>query len=371
VNEEKIKALVYCLETLTERLSGPINIMEVCGTHTVAIHRAGIKQLLGSQTRLISGPGCPVCVTPNEYVDKAVWYSQQPNTVVATFGDMFKVPGSYSSLAESQAQGGKVQLVYSPLEAVELASHNPVRKVVFLGIGFETTAPLIASAIVRARKGGIHNFLVLCGHKTVPEALEVIATHPLLNLQGLILPGHVSCIIGKKPYEFLAEDHNLAGVIAGFEPADILESICLLLRQLAEGRSAVEVQYKRAVSAEGNKQALGIMDEVFHPSDSEWRGLGVIAGSGLKIREKYSEWDAELVCPAQTGKPRQHKGCICGAIITGLKEPDQCPLFGNSCNPEHPIGPCMVSSEGTCGTHFTYQLKGIENENSIHSKLAR
>ena len=363
--KEKIKALIYCVKSLCNRLPDRINLMEVCGTHTVAIYRAGIKQLLCQKTRLISGPGCPVCVTPNDFVDKAIWYSFQPQTIVATFGDMFKVPGSYSSLAEAQAQGGKVHLVYSPLEAVELAKNNPDKKIVFLGIGFETTAPAVAYSILSARKANLHNFMVLSGHKTVPEALEKIAAHPLLNLDGFILPGHVSCIIGRKPYEFLSGVQHLPGVISGFEPVDILESLCMLYKQIVEGRCQIETQYRRAVPENGNRAALAIMQEVFLPKDSEWRGLGIIPKSGLALREKYSDWDAEVVYPSQIPKPRQHKGCICGAIIMGLKEPEECPLFGNLCHPEHPIGPCMVSSEGTCGTHFSYQIRGRLNESSV------
>ena len=360
--KEKLKALLYCCRRLGSRLKEEINFMEVCGTHTVAIYRAGIKQILCSKTRLISGPGCPVCVTPNEFVDKAAWYAYQPNTIVATFGDMFKVPGSITSLSEAQSQGGKVQLVYSPLEVVQLAEKNPDQKIVFLGIGFETTAPLVGYAILRARDLNLHNFLVLSGHKTVPEALEKIASHPLLNLHGLILPGHVSCVIGQKPYRFLAEQYHLPGVISGFEPVDILESLCLLYKQVSEGRCQIEVQYRRAVPEQGNQKAVRVMQEVFFRKDSEWRGLGVIPGSGLGIREKYSDWDAEVVFPARIDRPHQHRGCICGAVITGLKEPEECSLFGNQCNPEHPIGPCMVSSEGACGTHFLYQLRGDFNE---------
>ena len=364
--KEKIKALIFCVKSLCHRLPEPVNLMEVCGTHTVAIYRSGIKQILCHKTRLISGPGCPVCVTPNELVDKAIWYALQSHTIVATFGDMFKVPGSYSSLAEAKTKGGKVQLTYSPLEALELAKRNPEERVVFLGVGFETTAPLVASAILKAKEHNISNFMVLCGHKTIPQALEKIANNPFLNLQGLILPGHVSCIIGKKPYEFLARDCNLRGVISGFEPTDILESICLLYKQIVEGRCEIEVQYRRAVSPEGNQEALAVLERVFTSSDSEWRGLGIIANSGLSIREEFSNWDADLVYPAQIGKPIQHKGCICGAVITGLKEPEECSLFGDICNPEHPVGPCMVSSEGTCGTHFLYQAREIENESPVH-----
>jgi hydrogenase expression/formation protein HypD len=360
--EEKTKALIYCVKCLCGRLKENINFMEVCGTHTVAIYRAGIKQILCKKTRLISGPGCPVCVTPNELVDKAVWYALQPKTVVATFGDMFKVPGSDFSLAEAQAKGGSIHLVYSPLEAVQLADRHPDLKIIFLGIGFETTAPLVAYAVLSARRANLHNFLVLSGHKTVPEALEKIAANPLLNLHGLILPGHVSCIIGRRPYDFLAEQYHIPGVISGFEPEDILESLCLLLKQINEGRCQVETQYRRAVPEEGNKQALEMIQEVFTKKDSEWRGLGVINQSGLALREKYSDWDAEVVYPAQINKPRQHRGCICGAVISGLKEPEECSLFGNPCRPEHPVGPCMVSSEGTCGTHYLYQARGGFNE---------
>lgn len=360
--EEKTKALIYCVKSLCGRLKESINFMEVCGTHTVAIYRAGLKQILCQKTRLISGPGCPVCVTPNEFVDKAVWYALQPKTVVATFGDMFKVPGSDSSLAEAQAKGGRVQLIYSPLEAVALAEEHPDRKIIFLGIGFETTAPLVAYSILSARKANLHNFLVLSGHKTVPDALEKIAANPHLNLHGLILPGHVSCVIGRRPYDFLAQKYNIPGVISGFEAEDILESLCMLFRQLNEGRCQIDTQYRRAVPEEGNDKALEIIQEVFIHRDSEWRGLGVIHNSGLALREKYSEWDADVVFPARINKPRQHRGCICGAVISGLKEPEECTLFGQTCRPEHPVGPCMVSSEGTCGTHFLYQLRGGLNE---------
>lgn len=339
---------IHSLET------GAVNLMEVCGTHTVAIARNGLRDVMPPNVRLISGPGCPVCVTANRDIDTAIEFSRQPNVTVATFGDMMKVPGSYSSLAREKAEGADVRIVYSPLDALSLAEKDPHRHVVFIGVGFETTVPVIAAAIRRAQAAGIENFSVFSAHKTVPGALSVLVNDPDVRIDGLILPGHVSTIIGLEPYRFLAEDFHVPGVITGFEPVDVLQGIWMLLRQLAERRAEIEIAYGRGVAAEGNSTARKLIEEIFEPTGAEWRGIGLIPGTGLGIKPSFSAYDAEKRVPVSPPEPREIKGCQCGEVLRGVTLPYECKLFGRGCTPEHPIGPCMVSSEGSCAAYYRY-----------------
>ncbi|MBC7187676.1 MAG: hydrogenase formation protein HypD [Calditrichaeota bacterium] len=331
-----------------------VRLMEVCGTHTMAIYRNGIRQLLPENIVLISGPGCPVCVTPNDYIDRAIAFARRPDVTVCTFGDMVRVPGSSSSLELEKSRRADVRVVYSPLDAVEVAVQNPGRKVVFLGVGFETTAPTVAAAIELAAAKGVDNFFVSSAHKVMPPALAALTADARLGLKGFILPAHVSAIIGVVPYQFLAAKHGMAGVIAGFEPLDILQGILMLVEQVAEGRAAIEVQYTRVVREEGNPRALALLERVFQPCDAEWRGLGMIAGSGLAIRAEYAAHQAEANIIVEPEQTVVHPSCRCGEVLRGLLHPRECPLFGTVCTPETPVGACMVSTEGTCAACYKY-----------------
>jgi hydrogenase expression/formation protein HypD len=338
-----------------EALGRPAKLMEVCGTHTMAAFRCGLRSLLPERVALSSGPGCPVCVTPISFIDRAIAIARLPGTLVATFGDMLRVPGSEATLERARAEGAALQVVYSPADALALARREPEREVVFLGVGFETTAPTVAWTIREAHLSGVANYSVLCAHKTMPQAMSALVRSGELGIDGFLCPGHVTTIIGPEAYEFLAREHGVPCVVAGFEPADIAAGIAMLLAQLAGGRAEVQVQYDRAVLPGGNPAAQAVIDEVFEPSDAEWRGLGVIPGSGLAIRPAFAGQDAErrygaLDVPA----PRPRKGCICGAVLRGAKTPRDCPLFGDACTPGDPWGPCMVSSEGTCSAWYRY-----------------
>ena len=350
---ERLKALASSLQDIP--LGGRnVTLMEVCGTHTMNVHRHGVRDVLPTDVRLISGPGCPVCVTPRRGIDTAIAYARRPETIVATFGDMMRVPGSTSSMAEERVRGADVRVVYSALDAVHIARDNPEKSVVFVGIGFETTIPGIAQTILIADKEGIRNFMVLALGKIIPPAMELLVDDPRLNINGFLAAAHVSTIIGLKPYEPIAKK-GVPVVVAGFEPADILAGVAALLGQISEGRSEVENEYARVARPDGNPQALGIMNKVFEISDAEWHGLGVIPGSGLKIREEYALFDAERRIPVEVEPTRRESGCRCGEILMGLIEPPDCPLFGNVCTPSTPEGSCMVSSEGTCAAYYKYR----------------
>jgi len=339
---------------LAGRLEKPLTFMEVCGTHTMSIYQSGLRHLLPATVSLISGPGCPVCVTPNEYIDRAIACCRLPGTIVATFGDMVRVPGSSSSLLEERARGADVRIVYSPLDAVTLAEVNRDSRVVFLGVGFETTAPTIAGSILTASGRGLSNYLVLSAHKTIPIPMQILSSDPELSIDGYLCPAHVSAIIGAKAYRSMAEGRGIPCVVTGFEPVDIMKGVEMLVRQMAERRSVVEIEYSRVVTWEGNRKAREVMAEVFAPCDTEWRGLGVIPGSGLEIREKYAAFDAGKVLPIEAEAVREHPGCRCGDILKGKVTPFQCPLFATACTPEAPVGACMVSSEGTCAAAYKY-----------------
>jgi hydrogenase expression/formation protein HypD len=342
------------VEAINSIDSGPMNIMEVCGTHTVAIAKNGLREIMPEQGRLISGPGCPVCVTANTDIDTAIEFARQPNVTVTTFGDMMKVPGSYSSLSREKSDGRDVRIVYSPLDALSLAEKNPDRHVVFIGVGFETTVPLIAAAIMRAQEAGLDNFSVFSAHKTVPEALRALVNDPEVAIQAFILPGHVSTIIGLEPYRFLAEEYGVPGVITGFEPVDVLQGVWMLMKQRAEGRAEIEIAYGRGVAPEGNVHARELIEQVFEPVAAEWRGIGVIPDTGLAIREEFAAFDAMKRVPVTPPEPKEIKGCQCGEVLRGVILPYECKLFARACVPEHPIGPCMVSSEGSCAAYYRY-----------------
>lgn len=329
-------------------------LMEVCGTHTVAIARNGIRGLMPEGVRLASGPGCPVCVTSNHDIDKVIALARVPEVTIATFGDMTRVPGSTSSLLAEQAAGRSVEIVYSPLDALRLAQENPTRQIVFVGVGFETTTPLVAMAIKRARAMGLTNFTVYGAHKNMPGALEVIINDPALKLDALILPGHVSTIIGAEPYRFLAEKYGIPGVITGFEPVDVLQGIAMIMRQLHEGRAEIEIAYARGVMPQGNPVAMAAIDEVFETCTALWRGLGEIPGSGYRIREEFAQFDAVRRFQPDIEPTQDPKGCRCGDVLRGIMAPNECPLFRRVCTPENPVGPCMVSSEGSCAAYYRY-----------------
>ena len=342
------------IETIHRLAPEHATLMEVCGTHTVAIARNGIRDLMPEGLRLASGPGCPVCVTCNRDIDTVIALARIPNVTITTFGDMTRVPGSTSSLLAEQAAGRSVEIVYSPLDALAFAKAHPEREVVFVGVGFETTTPLVAMAIKRAKAMGLSNFSVFVAHKNMPGALELLVGDPTLELDALILPGHVSTIIGAEPYRFLAEKYGIPGVITGFEPVDVLQGIAMLVRQLHEGRAEIEIAYARGVMPEGNPVALAAIDEVFETCTATWRGLGDIPGSGYRIRDEFANFDAVRRFEPDVEPTRDPKGCRCGDVLRARIAPNECPLFRTVCTPENPVGPCMVSSEGSCAAYYRY-----------------
>lgn len=342
-------------EAINRKSTRPVRFMELCGTHTMAIARHGLTALLPSTVELVSGPGCPVCVTATEEIDRAVRLARTPGVTVATFGDLIRVPGSHSSLAKERAAGARVEVVYSPLDAIGLALADPARQVVFLGIGFETTAPTVAASLIMARNKGLKNFSVLVAHKLLPPALTALLSGPALGLAGFLCPGHVTTIIGTAAYEAVARDHGLACVVSGFEPADVMASILMLVNQVEEDRPGVEIQYGRAVSAGGNPQARELMDQVFTPVDAPWRGLGVIPHSGLDPAGEFAAFDARRRFDLEVPPALDHPGCRCGDVLRGLIKPPQCRLFAAACTPTEPVGPCMVSMEGTCAAWYKYR----------------
>ncbi len=333
----------------------PVNIMEVCGTHTMSIYNFGIRDMLPGNINLISGPGCPVCVTPKSYIDKAVALSRVPDVIVTTFGDMMKVPGSDSSLTQERTNGRVVKVVYSTLDAVDIAEKNPDKKVIFLGIGFETTSPTVAASLVHAKKKKIKNFFVYSGHKVILPAMKALMEDRDVKIDAFLCPAHVSTIIGMAPYNIIAGKYRTPCVIAGFEPLDILQGILMIVEQIVSERSEVENQYKRIATRSGNKKALDLLDDVFTIEDSEWRGIGIIPKSGMRLKRKYSVFDIEKNFDLPLIKTRPDPGCICGSVLKGMKTPFDCRLFNNKCTLEHPVGPCMVSSEGTCAAYYRYR----------------
>lgn len=342
------------IERIHEVAEGPARLMEVCGTHTVSIFRNGIRSVLPENLSLVSGPGCPVCVTDQGEIDACIDLAGQPDTIVATFGDLIRVPGSGSSLSRELAGGADIRIVYSALDAVDIARRNPGKRVVFLGVGFETTAPTIAASILAAREAGLSNYFVYSAHKQVPPALEALMETPDVCVNGFLLPGHVSVVIGEAAYRDFFEKYRIPCVIAGFEPTDILQAILKLTEMIASGAPALENAYPRAVSRDGNPKAKQIMHEVFETCDTTWRGLGPIPASGLAIKTAYAPYDAAKHFALKHSDARAPKGCACGEILTGKMIPPQCPLYGKACTPTDPVGPCMVSSEGTCAAYYKY-----------------
>ncbi len=356
VDEFRDQALAEpLLEELRNSVTKPFRVMEVCGTHTMSIFRSGLRTLLPDGIELISGPGCPVCVTSASHIDAILAMAERKNTRIALFGDLFRVPGSSGlSLANASSQGAGVDIVYSPMDSLELARKYPDDLIIFLGVGFETTTPGIAATIMAAKNRNIDNFAVFSTHKTMPPPLLALLDDPELQIDGLLCPGHVSTIIGAGAYQPLAVKYGLACVVGGFEPADILQALIMLARQIGKGEARVENAYTRAVHWEPNSRAQQMVETIFEPVDMEWRGLGVIPQSGLAIREEYGHFDAEKRLDIKLMPAEEPKGCRCGEILKGKELPSQCPLFGQRCTPGNPIGPCMVSSEGTCAAFYKY-----------------
>ncbi len=344
---------------LAERIAAltdePLKLMEVCGGHTHTIFKYGIEDLLPPNIEMIHGPGCPVCVIPLGRVDDAISIAQHEDVIFTTFGDAMRVPGSHTSLLDAKADGADVRMVYSPLDAVKIASKNPDQQVVFLALGFETTAPSTAMTILQAQKDGVKNFSVFCNHIMIIPALKAMLDSPDLKLDGFVGPGHVSTVIGTRCYEFVARDYGKPIVVTGFEPLDVLQSVYMIVQQIVEGRSEVENQYPRAVATEGNSKALEVLTQIFEPRDYfEWRGLGSIPRSGMKLKARYAEFDAELKFSVPGLRIADPKACQCGEILKGVKKPWECKVFGTACTPETPIGSCMVSSEGACAAYYNF-----------------
>ncbi|MCE5219395.1 hydrogenase formation protein HypD [bacterium] len=339
---------------LSLRCSRPANLMEVCGTHSHALARYGIKQLLPSGVRMLSGPGCPVCVTPTRDIDLLVALARHEGVTLCTFGDMMRVPGTRSSLSLERAIGADVRVVYSPMEAVEYASADQARQVVFAGVGFETTAPMVAVSVLAAAEAGLTNYSVLSAHKTVPPALSALMEADDVRIDGFLCPGHVSAVIGMHPYEAIAARYRVPCVVAGFEATDLLLGLQMLLDQIDAGKACAENAYERSVRPEGNLHAQTVMAEVFEPCDSEWRGLGRIPDSGLRLRSKYACFDASVRCPMVVEASQDPPGCRCGEVLRGALLPEECPLFASDCTPAAPVGPCMVSTEGACAAAYRY-----------------
>ncbi|HAD82712.1 TPA: hydrogenase formation protein HypD [Candidatus Edwardsbacteria bacterium] len=348
--------LVKRIEALCD---GPAAFMEVCGTHTMAISQFGIRGLIPKSIKLLSGPGCPVCVTALSDIDRMIAIAEQKDVIFTTFGDMIRVPGSHSSLREAKSHGADVRILYSPLDALQIAVENPQKQVVFAGVGFETTSPTIIATVLDAKEKGIGNFSVYPAFKTVPHALKAILESGQTRIDGFLCPGHVSAIIGVHPYQFIPTQYQIPCVIAGFEPLDILESIVMLLEQIKAHKKdgsafSVQTEYRRGVPDAGNPHALSMIDKVMMPCTAEWRAIGNIPETGLCFRDEYSSFDASKRFEVEVPPAIEPQGCICGQVMMGLNQPDECPMFGKKCTPESPVGPCMVSSEGACAAWYKY-----------------
>ena len=351
-NAELVQRIAAEIKSLD--LKHPVRLMEVCGGHTAAIYRFALPDLLPPNIMLLSGPGCPVCVTANDFVDRAVALAALSGVTIATFGDLIRVPGSSRSLADARAQGGDVRVFYSSTDALDWARVHPDRTAIFLGIGFETTACTIAATLAEAARTNVRNFRVLSSLKTMPAALRALFSAPGVHVDGLILPGHVSAVTGSSEFEFIPHEFGIPCCVTGFEPSDLMEAILLLCRQIKAKRAQVENQYRRVVQRDGNPLAKKVMTEMFEPCDMPWRGFGFIPNSGLKIRAEFAAWDAQFI-PVNVETLHEHSGCRCGDVLRGILHPAECPLFGKTCTPEQPRGACMVSSEGACAAiyHFS------------------
>ncbi|MDQ3010805.1 MAG: hydrogenase formation protein HypD [Acidobacteriota bacterium] len=349
---KEIRQLVERIETCRHR---PLQIMEVCGGHTHSIFRYGLQQMLPPEIEFVHGPGCPVCVLPMGRVDDCIALAQTPGVIFTTFGDAMRVPGSKQSLLQAKAEGADVRMVYSPLDALKLARENPQREVIFFGLGFETTMPSTALTVLQAKAEGVRNFSLFCNHITIIPTIKAILDSPDLHLDGFLGPGHVSMVIGTAPYDFIARHYRRPIVVAGFEPLDILHSIWMVLKQLAEGRCEVENQYARIVPDEGNSLSLAAVNEVYELREFfEWRGLGSIDHSGVRMREGFAAWDAERKFAVPNLKIADPKSCQCGEVLKGVIKPRECKVFGTACTPETPLGALMVSSEGACAAYYNF-----------------
>ena len=338
-----------------QNVQQPLALMEVCGTHTMAIARSGLRELAPAHLKLLSGPGCPVCVTAQRDIDALLYLVREHKVILATFGDMMRVPGTNSTLQEERSRGADIRVVYSPLDALKLARAYPEQEVVFLGIGFETTIPAVAVCVDTAMKENLKNFSLFSLHKIVPPALELICSDPDLHINGLICPGHVAAVTGIEPFAHIAEHFRIPCVVTGFTTLDILEGIIMLLYQIQHNQAQAEIQYKRVVKPEGNYQARQIIDLVFTSAPSSWRGLGILDNSGLVLWDTYQDWDAHKKFNIPEFEEIPIKGCACGQILTAKQTPPECALFGSACTPINPIGPCMVSQEGACAAYYRYQ----------------
>ena len=351
---EKAQALAAKIAALCEP-GRQYKFMEVCGGHTHTIYKHGLEDYLPETVTLVHGPGCPVCVIPMGRVDDAIAIAETPDVIMTSFGDMMRVPGSRGSFFDSKANGTDIRMVYSPLDALKIARQNPGRRVVFMAIGFETTAPSTAMTVLRAAMEGLDNFSVFCNHVTIIPAIKAILDSPDLRLDGFIGPGHVSTVIGCRPYEFIAAAHGKPLVCSGFEPLDVLQSVYMILKQLAEGRAEVENQYARAVPWDGNRKALQVIGQVMELRPYfEWRGLGFISHSALRMRDSYAAYDAERIFEVPGVRVADPKACQCGEVLKGVLKPWECKVFGTACTPETPIGTCMVSSEGACAAYYNF-----------------
>lgn len=350
------KELIEKIVTKIQKYNGPkVKIMEVCGTHTMAISKFGIREVLPEAISLYSGPGCPVCVTPSYYIKAAIELSRMKDIIITTFGDMMRVPCDGNNLLNEKANGVDVRIVYAPMDSLKIAKDNPDKKIVFLSVGFETTIPVIASSVIEAKNQGINNFYLLTANKTIPNALKVLSSDEEIGIDGYIYPGHVSSILGTSLYHEIANEFSIPGVVTGFEAADILTAIDILCESISNNNPNVVNLYSRVVRNEGNTKAIQIMNEVFEPEDAVWRGIGTIPDSGMKLRSLYSDMDAWKFLDKKLFEDvKENPACKCGEILKGKYLPKDCPLFGKVCIPENPVGSCMVSSEGTCAAYYRY-----------------
>lgn len=346
------------LDRVRRKAGGRITLMEVCGTHTVAISRMALRDLLAGCVDLRSGPGCPVCVTDAGDIDRMIAWAGIPNVILATFGDMMRVPGSRSTLMREKAGGLDIRVVYSPLDAVQIARDNPGKEVVFLGVGFETTAPAVALALEQAEKQRVANFSVFSAHKLTPPAVEALVRSREVDISGFICPGHVSTVTGRRGWDFLGRDYGVPAVIAGFEPVDILGALEMLVDMIAAGEGRVVNGYRRAVREDGNPAARSLIGKYFTVAEARWRGLGLIPASGLRLKEEYDQYNAEKRFPVNADPAPPAGGCACGDVLRGKIVPPECGLFGRACTPENPAGPCMVSGEGACAAYYNYGWRG-------------
>ncbi|MDP2922590.1 MAG: hydrogenase formation protein HypD [Candidatus Omnitrophota bacterium] len=350
-----INAAIRKIEAL--EIGRQLNFMEVCGTHTYTFFRFGLRKIIPPYVNLISGPGCPVCITEDTFIDKAIMLCQDKNNVISTFGDLIRVKGSQTSLEEERAKGAHISIVYSPAEALDFAINNPKKRIIFLGVGFETTTPLIASVVKSAKEKKIKNFFLLSSHRLIPPAIEALCRDKEMKIDGFLCPGHVSVIIGEKPYQSIVTEFKKGCVICGFEPLDMVLSIYMLAVQIKENKPKLENEYKRVVKPEGNPIARKLIYEVFKVEDVSWRGFGLIEKSGLILNEEYKEFDAQkLIKKATPAKTREKTGCLCADVVKGKIRPWQCPQFKKHCSPDNPLGPCMVSFEGSCKIYYEYGM---------------